>query len=211
MNSPLPPPACPRQASARPDQGAVVLRFGQSVGGLLAMIFRLIGLRAAAPVPLVDLHRYIVRIRQRFERLIARLAAGTPPRIYPPRPVGAEVKPRNNPRLRLPTRKGWFGTLLGHNGRNFASQVQHLLNEPDVAALLAPSPQAHRLLRPFCRLLGIAPACIPPLPRRTRKPPPQPRPPRVRRLTRRMREAILWYPNSEGRPMKLLPRRLPRD
>ena len=34
---------------------------------------------------------------------------------------------------------------------------------------------------------------------------------RRRWLTRKEREAILWYPNLEGKPMKLLPRKLPRD
>ena len=56
-------------------------------------------------------------------------------------------------------------------------------------------------------MLGITPACIPPLPKRPRKP----RPAKPRRLTRKQREAILWYPNSEGKPMNLLPRKLPKD
>ncbi len=30
-------------------------------------------------------------------------------------------------------------------------------------------------------------------------------------LTRKERKAILWYPNLEGKPMKLLPKKLPRD
>jgi hypothetical protein len=55
-------------------------------------------------------------------------------------------------------------------------------------------------------MLAIAPACIPPLPRRPRKPRPKPEP-KPRRLSYKEREALLWYPNLEGRPMKLLPPR----
>jgi hypothetical protein len=50
----------------------------------------------------------------------------------------------------------------------YASQLNHLLAEPEAAALLAASPQAARILRPLCHLLGIRPASVPPLPRRER-------------------------------------------
>jgi hypothetical protein len=55
-------------------------------------------------------------------------------------------------------------------------------------------------------MLAIAPACIPPLPKRPRKPRPRPEP-KLKRLSYKEREALLWYPNIEGRPMKLLPPR----
>jgi hypothetical protein len=60
-------------------------------------------------------------------------------------------------------------------------------------------------------MLGITPTALPPQPPRARKPRPKPAP-KPKRLTRKQRETILWYPNMEGRPMKLLPPgRLPRD
>jgi hypothetical protein len=142
-------------------------------------------------------------------RLLACLAAGVVPRVRG-RVAGRKDVPRKSPRIRLPTRKSWLGGAIGWYGRGYALQIEHLLGEPETAALLAASPQAQRLLRPLCRMLGIVPAGVLPLPPRVRKP--RPRPARKpKRLTRREREAILWYPNSEGRPMKLLPRRLPRD
>jgi hypothetical protein len=56
-------------------------------------------------------------------------------------------------------------------------------------------------------MLGVvAPACIPPLPQRPRKPRPRPEP-KPRRLTRKELKALLWYPNIEGRPMNLIPPR----
>ncbi|MCX7384960.1 MAG: hypothetical protein NT133_26875, partial [Alphaproteobacteria bacterium] len=135
----------------------------------------------------------------------------TPTRPTPPRAPRPKREPgeRKTPRLGLPNRKLWLASEIGWWGRGFCVQIQYLFNEPETAALIAGSPQAQRLLRPFCRMLGIEVPCIPPLPKRPRKP--RPKPVKPRRLTRTEHEAILWYPNSEGKPMKLLPRKLPRD
>ncbi len=38
-----------------------------------------------------------------------------------------------------------------------ASQLQHLLAEPEMAALIAAAPQMGRILRPLCRMLGVRP------------------------------------------------------
>ncbi len=38
-----------------------------------------------------------------------------------------------------------------------ASQLQHLLADPAMADLLAAAPQAGRLLRPLCQMLGVRP------------------------------------------------------
>ncbi|MBV8524819.1 MAG: hypothetical protein JOY71_22335 [Acetobacteraceae bacterium] len=52
----------------------------------------------------------------------------------------------------------------------YAGQVRRLLADPEMAALLAGSPQAGHILRPLCRMLGIQPE--PGLLRRRREPPP---------------------------------------
>jgi hypothetical protein len=52
------------------------------------------------------------------------------------------------------------------------SQLQHLLADPEMAALAAAGPQLGRLLRPLCRALGVTP---PPY----LTPPPPPPPPRA--------------------------------
>ncbi len=156
---------------------------------------------------IIPFQSYLQRTFLRFERLIARHEAGTllPPR---PRPKRApSTTPRKNPRIRFPSRKNWVVAELGHHAAGFRYALDTLLARPDSAAFIAQYSQAQRLLRPICHMLGITPACITLLPKRARKP----RPPKPRRLTRKQREAILWYPNSEGKPMKLLPRRLPRD
>jgi hypothetical protein len=39
----------------------------------------------------------------------------------------------------------------------FGAQLQHLLADPEMAALVAAAPQAGRVLRPLCRMLGVRP------------------------------------------------------
>jgi hypothetical protein len=184
---------------------ADVLRlFASSFAGILKLVQRLIPLQPRPDEPGIALYNYISRTRLRFERLLARLAAGIQPRPQPPRP---DRKPSTTPRLRLSRRYAWLRTALGYNAGNFGSQIAFLLDEPETAALVASSPQAQRLLRPLLHMLGaVPPACIPPLPQRPRKPRPKPAP-RPRRLTRKELKALLWYPNIEGRPMNLIPPR----
>jgi hypothetical protein len=196
---PAPGPACPT--------ADVVRRFALSIAGLLSLIRQVFPRVPNPPVSSLEILNYISRTRRRFERLLARLAAGIAPRARAPRPDdAAEPKPRATPRFRLPRRRLWLRAILGHNAGNFAGQVAYLLDQPETAALIAASPQAQRLLRPFFHILGTPPACIPPLPKRPRKPRPKPAP-KPRRLSYKQRQALLWYPNIEGRPMKLLPSR----
>ncbi|MBV8520815.1 MAG: hypothetical protein JOY71_01565, partial [Acetobacteraceae bacterium] len=57
---------------------------------------------------------------------------------------------------RLPRKLGWLIPLVPGTAA-YAGQVQHLLADPEMAALLAGSPQAGHILRPLCRMLGIQP------------------------------------------------------
>ena len=199
---------CPAPDPAYP-LADVVRRFGLSIAGLLKLARRLIPIQAKPDDPGVAVHSYIRRTGRRFERLLARLAAGIRPRPQPPRPqpLRPERKPRTTPRLRLSRRHGWLRAALDHNAGCYGSQIAHLLREPATAALVASSPQAQRLLRPLLRMLGtVPPDCIPPLPKHPRKPRRKP-PPRPKRLTLKELKALLWYPNIEGRPMNLIPPR----
>jgi hypothetical protein len=200
--------AHPAPVTAYP--AADVLRlFAISIAGLLKLVFQAFPRVPNPPISAKDLYNYISRTSRRFERLLPRLAAGIQPRphpaAHPPEP-GAEPKPRANPRLRLPRRNAWLRAALGYYVSGYGSQIAFLLDQPETAALISASPRAHRLLRPFFRMFGITPACIPPLPKRPRKPRPKPEP-KPKRLSYKEREALLWYPNLEGRPMKLLPPR----
>ena len=162
--------------------------------------------RAAMLGPFAD---YAWRVLRRFERLVARHEAGT---MVPPvkrvRAVRKDVA-RDGARVRLPVQRAWVVDAAGYRAAGVAGQLENLLARPDVAGIIALYPQAARMLRPLCHMLGIAPASIPKLPKRVRRA--RPVRERVKRVTRKEREAALWYPNLEGRPMRLLPRRLPRD
>ncbi len=202
----------PTEAPAAPtlDVAAVLGRTLRALNAIWVLIDTLFPKIGKTPISARDIILYLQRTQRRFEHLLVRLAAGIAPRKRAPRPKSATPKPRKNPRFRLPRRKDWLGGLLVWHARGYAAEIASALDHPGTGALIAASPQAQRLLRPLCHMFGLTPACIPPLPKRPRKPRPKPTP-KPRRLTRKQREAILWYPNSEGKPMKLLPRRLPRD
>lgn len=158
---------------------------------------------------------------QRVAALYARWQSGTLPALRPRTPGRKGGKP---PALRPSRRRGWLAHEIW--AVRFACEgLQHWCAMPEVTEFLAAVPRAARHLRPICHILGIAPPQLPALPPRKRAPrPPAPKAPatepqaakphaRPRRPTRAELKALLWYPNSEGKPMNLLPprkKRLPR-
>ncbi|MFP5248425.1 MAG: hypothetical protein ACLGP3_01200 [Acidobacteriota bacterium] len=87
-----------------------------------------------------------------FAGLAARFASGRLrryPSRRPPRP-GAR-RPARRP---LPCSHAWLVRLVPQAAAA-ASQLSHLLAEPEMAALVTAAPQARRLLRPLCRMLGV--------------------------------------------------------
>ncbi len=202
------------------DLAAAVLWF-------MAKLLRLMGWRLTGHKHqrfAVEMHHYLNRATQRFLRVLARAAAGEVFRVRASR-AGEVRKARLAPRLRLPMEFGWVARL-GEDVRMAAAMIGHHLNRTEVSAIIAACPQAQRVLRPMCHLLAIDAPCVGRVVRKRRvaKPAAAPLTPalspplggegveRTRpRLTRKEREAILWYPNLEGKPMKLLPKKLPRD
>ncbi len=66
---------------------------------------------------------------------------------------------------RLPTRFGWLMAKMPFVAAGYGSQLQALLDEPAMAALVAETAQARRILGPVCRMLGVViPGCTAPLP-----------------------------------------------
>ena len=57
------------------------------------------------------------------------------------------------PQLHLPRRFGWLIAALGWEAAGYASHLEHLLSQPDVAAVLAACPRARRVLRPVAHML----------------------------------------------------------
>ena len=93
---------------------------------------------------------------------------------------GATPAPPPKPaRLCFSRRPGWL-RAVSIDTAAAGSQLQYLLNDPEMAALLAATPALGRLLRPVCRMLGVVAPGIPAAPKRPR-PPRAPRPPRPRK------------------------------
>ncbi len=116
-----------------------------------------------------------------IERMLARFRAG---RLRQVTSRGVTQKPREarqKPPTILPRKFGWLVAAGKHQAACYGGQLKHLLNEPEMQALLAASPQAKRILRPLCRALAIelpwtVTAPRPPRLRKPRKPRPKPEP-----------------------------------
>ncbi len=130
---------------------------------LLCQVVAARGGRGGLAGPLVVLvWRRLRRYGVRFAGLAARLAAGTlrPPRCRrvaaPAAETDAAPAPRRvRPAEPLPRGRGWLIRLVPRAAPG-ASQLRHLLTAPEMAELLAAAPQAGRILRPLCRMLGVA-------------------------------------------------------
>ena len=133
---------------------------------------------AVAPLVML-LWTRLARLTARFDALVARLTAGHPaaparPRIRPTSTAPARKAPAAG--LRLPRSHTWLIRLLPGEAASYGCQLQALLADPAMAALLAAAPEAGRILRPLCRLLAIAPEGSLALPSAAGKPAPKPRP-----------------------------------
>ena len=113
----------------------------------------------------------VSRIRQRFASLVARIRAGVPARKSAPRPAASRPQasasePRR--RQRLPDSFAWLCRYLPQVAAGFGSQLQLLLQEAEMQALIAADPRVGRILRPLCRMLAVpdAPGVLPPRPPR---------------------------------------------
>ena len=91
---------------------------------------------------------------RRIERLLMRSQAGklwhVAQRKMAPRRVASRT-----PYARLPHRLGWLVQMGGHEAACVGSQLQAVLNSPDMITLLTASAQAGRILRPLCRALAV--------------------------------------------------------
>ncbi len=131
---------------------------------------------ALAPLLLLTIHNRLGRMVLRLDRLALQFQAGTLPKPCPARPQAAEPRPQSPQRPYIPAGQAWL-IRLAQPTVHAISQVELFLARPDTHALIEAAPQAGRLLRPLCRMLGITPPAILKLPR---KPPASPRPVRPR-------------------------------
>ena len=83
-------------------------------------------------------------------------------------------------RLRLPTGKAWLVKALGWEAAGYGSQLQALMDEPEMVALLAAVPGVVRVLRPLGRMLGVTVGPVVVRMRKARVPKPRVRKVRVK-------------------------------
>ena len=59
----------------------------------------------------------------------------------------------------LPVGFAWLVKLAKWEAAGLGGQLQHVLEQPEMVALLLACPQARRVMAPICRMLAI-PACV---------------------------------------------------
>jgi hypothetical protein len=126
------------------------------------------GLEAALAVAM---HRRIGMILGRVERMLVRFRAG---RLWQVTERTKRVGAIRHRRIdTLPRRFGWMVRAGGHRAAGLGSQLQSVLETPEMTELLAASPAAVRLLRPLCRALAVDLPIMRPPPREaaTERPP----------------------------------------
>lgn len=167
-----PPTPTPFQAAA-PSLSRHVSLVLTNLAALVARVFLHNPFCAHLIVPL---YTRINRTNRRFQRLMARLAAGKLPRprrllgresaahsAEPPtgRPHSAEPTSR---RPILPLQRAWLIHAIGYQAVGYALQLEALLADPEAVELLARVPAARRILAPIGRMLGLT--AFAPKPRR---------------------------------------------
>jgi hypothetical protein len=155
--------AAPTPAPVQTFAPDLARRVGLILTTLAALIARRFLRQPRLAALIIPLWTRLTRAARRFERLMARLAAGGLPK---PRASGRGDPHRDDtlPTGRggphrgaetIPTGRGWLVRVLGSEAAACATQLQALLAEPAAAELLALAPAAQRILRPIARMLAI--------------------------------------------------------
>jgi len=151
-------------------------RFGRIIAAVIKLVAAGFLRKPRLALLIVPLCARLNRLRHRFDRLMAHLAAGRLPK--PRAPASAPPGPGGgHPTPALPSGRLWLVRQLGSEAACNGTQLAALLAEPAVADLLAACPAAGRLLRPICRMLGVDASALPPAPPRAprqRPAPPEP-------------------------------------
>ena len=100
------------------------------------------------------LYRRLGEVCQKMERLVARFQAGRLWQLKPQTRAGVRNAGKTGARI-WPGQSLWLVRVAGYQAAGYGCQLQHLLGKPEMVALLKASPQAARILRPVCRMLGI--------------------------------------------------------
>ena len=138
---------------------------------IVAALFKTIGSWRIEPVQCGVAYQRIRKALGRIERMLGRFRVGKPV-VFIRKVTTRAVPGTRNPSVRLPRNFGWLLEAGTHQAAYVRLKVEDLLAQPDVTALIEASPEARKLLRPFCRSLAFdLPWMIPPpRPRKPRKP-----------------------------------------
>jgi hypothetical protein len=159
-------------------------RFALFIACVMRTVDEAVGRRPGAERPLAMLlWDYLSGVRCRLAALHARFAAGKLPAAPRARPPVVELAATDRPSSeRRPPAIPPGPVLLTVFRAGYYEMLQVLLDDPEMRALLAASPQARRILGPLWRKLTPDPLPpvlrLPPRPRRPR--PPKPRQPRAK-------------------------------
>ncbi len=128
---------------------------------------------------LIQVSGFLRPNRLKLERLIAMLRAGTYKPRKPRQPSEDTATRAASPRKPLPPgwlpkKYGWLKPYIPEQLRPFGGQITALLQDPEMAALVAQAPEAFgRPLRTLCWAFGWKPPAIIAPPKRPRKPKPE--------------------------------------
>ena len=129
---------------------ALAQRLGLILAGLAAVVARRF-LREPKFVGLIiPLWSWLGRSGRRFARAVSRPAV-----VWTGTAVARTRAASGLMRVRLPARRAWLVRALGWEAAGYGCQLEALLAEPEMRALLAEVPAAGRILRPLCRMLGV--------------------------------------------------------
>ena len=129
---------------------ALAQRLGLILAGLAAVVARRF-LREPKFVGLIiPLWSWLGRSGRRFARAVSRPAV-----VWTGTAVARTRAASGLMRVRLPARRAWLVRALGWEAAGYGCQLEALLAEPEMQAVLARLPAAGRILRPLCRMLGM--------------------------------------------------------
>jgi hypothetical protein len=140
--------------------GRKMFNFTTVLTGLQAAIAVVAAREQTLTALLVAVWGRIGRISTRLERLIALWRAGKLPKppVFRGRVAGT---PTRAPVRIFPGVPAWLLVAV-REAAPFGARLEELLSEAECVAFLAAVPQARRLLRPLCRMLGVGVAPRPP-------------------------------------------------
>ena len=132
----------------------VLARLALTLAGLGRAVAGRVGVGVMSTAMIVLVWQRVRRVEREIAGLMARFRAGRLRVLVAPR-VRRVGLARSVVGSRLPRRFGWLLPLVPAEAAGYAGQVRAVLAEPEMVALLLAAPQARRVLRPLCRMLGI--------------------------------------------------------